>query len=109
MGRGGANAGPVDADQPDALFLGVDPSLRGNLPTGPGSAMQPEDGASLRAAELGETDLTILTDRDVAFQLRTRNSDNHVQSVSLALVPSVRLPEMRAFAYCLPLIDSPPR
>ena len=31
--------------------------------------MQPEDGAALRVAELGETDLTVIADGDVAFEL----------------------------------------
>jgi hypothetical protein len=44
--------------------------------------VQPEDGASLRVAELSEPELTIVADRDVAFQLGTSNSDNHYRSVT---------------------------
>jgi hypothetical protein len=44
--------------------------------------VQPEDGAPLRVAELGEPELAVVADRDVAFQLGTSNSDNHDRSVT---------------------------
>ena len=64
------------------VFLGVDAGLGRDLPPRTRGAMQPEDGASLRVAELGEPQLTIVADRDVAFQLGTSNSDNHDRSVT---------------------------
>ena len=75
VGRRRADAGPVDADQPDVVLLGVDPGLGRDLPSRTGSAVQPEDSAPLRIAELGEPELTIVADRDVAFQLGTSNSE----------------------------------
>ena len=80
--RRGPDSGPVDADQPDVVLLGVDPSLGRDLPSRTGGAVQPEDGASLRVAELGEPELTVVADRDVAFQPGTSNSDNHDRSVT---------------------------
>ena len=44
--------------------------------------MQPEDGATLRSAELGEPDLPILADGDVSLELRAIDCDNHAQSVA---------------------------
>ena len=67
------DAGSVDADQPDVVLLGVDPGLGRDLPSRAGGAVQPEDRATLRIAELGEPELTIVADRDVAFQLGTSN------------------------------------
>ena len=79
------DAGPVDTDQPDLPLLGVDAGLHRDLPAGARRAVQPEDGAALRIAELGEPDLTVIADGDVAFQLRTGDCDSHAQSVSRGL------------------------
>src|SRR5262249_3602376 len=81
---------------------GIDAGLGRNLPTGAGCAMQPEDGTSLRIAELGEPDLAIFADGDVAFQLRTRDSGNHAQSVALVVSAAVRLRKLGS-------PDPPPR
>jgi len=64
------------------VLLGVDAGFGRDLPPRTRGAMQPEDGASLRVAELGEAQLTIVTDRDVAFQLGASDSDNHYRSVT---------------------------
>jgi hypothetical protein len=82
VGRGGADAGPVDADQPDVVLLGIDAGLGRDLPPRTRGAVQPEDRASLRVTELGEPELTIVADRNVAFQLRTSNGGNHYRSVT---------------------------
>jgi hypothetical protein len=82
VGRGGPDAGSVDADQPDVVLLGVDAGLGRDLPPRTRGAVQPEDRASLRVTELGEPELTIVADRNVAFQLGTSNSDNHYGGVS---------------------------
>jgi hypothetical protein len=78
-----ADPGSVDADQSDVLSLCVNTGFGGNLPAGTGSSMQPEDGTSLRVAELGESELTIVADGDIAFQFGARDGDNHLQSVAL--------------------------
>jgi hypothetical protein len=44
--------------------------------------VQPEDGATLGITELGETDLTVLPDGDVAFELGAGDCDNHAESVA---------------------------
>ncbi|EUA42424.1 hypothetical protein I553_6284 [Mycobacterium xenopi 4042] len=48
--------------------------------------MQPEDGASLRITKLGEAQLAILTDGDVALELGTRDRHHHGTSVSRAML-----------------------
>ncbi len=47
--------------------------------------MQPEDGPTLRCAELGEPDLPVFADGDVSFELRAIDCDNHAQSVACRL------------------------
>jgi hypothetical protein len=76
------DAGSVDADQADVIFVGVNAGLGRDLSPRARGAVQPEDSASLRITELGEPQLTIVADRDVAFQLGTSNSDNHYRSVT---------------------------
>ena len=71
-----------DADQADVILLGVDPGFGRDLPPRARGAMQPEDRAPLRVAELGEAQLTVVADRDVALQLGASNSDNHDRSVT---------------------------
>ena len=66
----------------NVVLLGVDPSLDWNLPAGTGGSVQPEDGASLGSSELGKSDLTIIANGDVPFELGTRYCDSHAQSVS---------------------------
>jgi len=83
------DAGPVDTDQPDLPLLGVDAGLHRDLPAGTRGAVQPEHGATLRVAELGKPDLTVITDGDVAFQLRTGNCDSHAQSVSFGRMEQI--------------------
>ena len=80
--RGGTDPRLVDPDQSDVLLFCEHPGLGRNLTAGTGRAVQPEDRASLRSAELSEPDLAFLADRDVAFELGTGDRDNHVQSVA---------------------------
>ena len=66
--RGGRpDARSVDPDQPNVVVLGVDAGLGRDLPSRAGSAVQPEDRASLRIAEFGKAQLAIVADRDVAL------------------------------------------
>jgi hypothetical protein len=74
--------GRSGADQTDVLLLGVDPGLHRNLPAGAGRPVQPEEGASLRVAEFGQPDLTVIADGDIDFQLGTRDGNNHAASVA---------------------------
>lgn len=57
----------VVADQPDAVFFGVDPGLGGYLPARTRCAVQPEHRPPLRIAEFGEPDLAVFANRDVSF------------------------------------------
>ena len=79
--------GPVDTDQPDVLLFGVDAGLHRDLAAGTGRSVQPEDGAALRVTELGESDLAVIADGDVAFELGTGDCDSHGQSVSRRVSP----------------------
>jgi hypothetical protein len=77
-----ADARPVHPDQPDVLLFGVHPRFHRDLAPGSRRAMQPEDRPALRVTELGESDLAVIADSDVAFELGTGDCDNHGQSVS---------------------------
>jgi hypothetical protein len=90
IGRRRPDAGPVDSDQPDLPLLGVDAGLHRDLPARSRRSVQPEHGAALRIAELGKSDLTVIADGDVAFQLGTGDCDSHAQSVSFGRTEQVR-------------------
>ena len=80
MRRRRTDPGAVQADQPDAVLFGVEPGLGGNLAAGAGCAVQPEERAALRVTELGEADLAVLADRDVALEFRAGDVKSHAQS-----------------------------
>ena len=81
--RGGRpDAGSVDADQADVVVLGVDASLGRDLPSRAGSAVQPEERATLRIAELGKPQLPIIADGDIALELGPSNRISHYGSVT---------------------------
>ena len=81
--RGGRpDAGSVDADQADVVVLGVDAGLGRDLPPRAGSAVQPEDRTTLRIAELGKPQLSVVTDGDVALELGPSNRLRHYGSVT---------------------------
>jgi len=78
-----ADAGSINADQPDVVVLGIDPGLGWDLPVGAGSSVQPEDGASLRLAELGKADLAVLPNRYVSVELGAGNRDDHARELCM--------------------------
>ena len=81
--RGGRpDAWSVDADQADVVVLGVDAGLGRDLPSRTGSAVQPEDRATLRITELGKPQLPIIADGDIALELGPSNRISHYRSVT---------------------------
>jgi len=82
MRRGRPDAGSIDADQADVVVLGVDAGLGWDLPSRPGSAVQPENRATLRIAELGKPQLPIIADGDIALELGPSNRISHYRSVT---------------------------
>ena len=58
------------------------PEPRRESAGGAGGFVQPEGGASLGSSELGESDLTIIANGDVPFELGTRYCDRHAESVA---------------------------
>ncbi len=68
MGRRGADARPVDADDAQPLVIGERPRLHGDLSPGTGRAVHPDHRVTVRRPELGEPQAAPVTDRDGALQ-----------------------------------------
>jgi hypothetical protein len=68
VGRGGADAGPVEPDQSQVRVFGVDACLDRDLPTGSRRAVHPDDRFPVRVAVLGEAEAPAVSDGDAAFE-----------------------------------------
>ena len=65
---GGPDAGPVDADQPDAELDRGDPRRLRDLPPGPGRAVQPEHRPAAGGSELREPQVPAVVQRHGALE-----------------------------------------
>ena len=60
--------GPVDADDAEAVLVGVPPGLERDLAAGPGGAVHPDDRGAAGRAELGEAEPAAVADGDGALE-----------------------------------------